>query len=237
MSKHLSHSDWLAISTCSFSVFLFVVSGFCLLFGWILFLAEPLSSLWKYFFLARIHCSVYIKNSLLAAKCMCNWVSYLFRCKSRLIKSFFIIACGLQTRAAYIFCFFTSSKRIDDAQLFIGYILSTKLSSHSIFFSITCTLRHKRDYDEQKAVVVVKHHCQGCQLTGTHEYANASQRLRQPMFKCGLQSMATYINYTISCALQSSEFGKHIIHYRKKQTRTLRIRKQMLQTMTSWNTP
>jgi len=56
------------------------------------------------------------------------------------------------------------------------------------------------------------------------------------MFKCGLESRAAYINYTISCALQSSEFGKHIIYYRKKQTKTLRIRKQILQTMTSWNT-
>jgi len=47
------------------------------------------------------------------------------------------------------------------------------------------------------------------------------------MFKCGLQSSPAYINYTISCALQSSEFGKRIIYYRKMQTRTLRIRKQI----------
>jgi len=32
----------------------------------------------------------------------------------------------------------------------------TTLFSHSIFFSITSTLRHRRDYDEQKAVVVVQ---------------------------------------------------------------------------------
>ena len=143
-----------------------------------LFLAESLTSLWKYFFLARIHCSVYIINSLLAANCMCSWVSYLFRCKSRFLKSFFIIACGLETRAAYIFCFFTSSKGIVDAQLFIGYILSTKLSFTFDFLQHHLHIRHKRDYDEQKAVVLVKHHYQGCQLTGTHEYANASQRLR-----------------------------------------------------------
>jgi len=30
-------------------VFLFVISGFCLLFGWMLFLAESLSSLWNIF--------------------------------------------------------------------------------------------------------------------------------------------------------------------------------------------
>jgi len=50
-----------------FPVFTFVISGFCLLFGWMLFLAESLSSFWKYFFLVKIHCSVYIINSLLAA--------------------------------------------------------------------------------------------------------------------------------------------------------------------------
>jgi len=27
-----------------------------------------------------------------------------------------------------------------------------------------CILRHRRDYDEQRADVVVKHHYQGCQL-------------------------------------------------------------------------
>jgi len=32
-----------------FSSVFVCISGFCLLFGWMLFLAEPLSSLWKYF--------------------------------------------------------------------------------------------------------------------------------------------------------------------------------------------
>jgi len=35
-------------------------------------------------------------------------------------------------------------------------------------------------------------------IRDTHEYANvanASQRLRYPMFKCGLQSRAAYINF------------------------------------------
>jgi len=139
------------------------------------------------------------------------------------------------------FCFFTLSKGIDDAQLFIGYVLSTKLffpigyssasralsvvgyvfTTNSPFafhsFQHNVHIRHRRDNDEHKTVVVVKHHYQGCQLTVTLEYANASQRLRQPMFKCGLQSMAACINYTISCGLQSSEFGKRIIYYRKQQ--------------------
>jgi len=37
--KHLSHSDWLVILACNFSGVLFVISGFCLLFAWMLFLA------------------------------------------------------------------------------------------------------------------------------------------------------------------------------------------------------
>jgi len=38
-----------------------------------LFLVKSLSSLWKYFFLVRLYCSVYILHSLLAASCMCSW--------------------------------------------------------------------------------------------------------------------------------------------------------------------
>ena len=41
---------------------MFVISGFCLLFGWMLFLAESLSSLWKYSFLVRTHCNVYVRG-------------------------------------------------------------------------------------------------------------------------------------------------------------------------------
>ena len=119
----------------------------------------------------------------------------------------------------------------------LSYSLATFCRPNSSFpFDIlqhNVHIRHRRDYDEHKAVVVVKHHYQGCQLTCTHEYTSASQRLRQPMFKCGLQSRVAYIKHTISCGLQSSEFGKHIIYNRKKQTRTLRIRKQILQTMMS----
>jgi len=40
---------------------------------------------------------------------------------------FLIISCGLQSRAAYIFYFFTLAKGIDDAQSFLGYVLSTEL--------------------------------------------------------------------------------------------------------------
>jgi len=47
---------------------------------------------------------------------------------------------GLQSRAAYIF-FFNLSKRLDDTQFFLGYVLLTKPSFRIIFplFSIMCT--------------------------------------------------------------------------------------------------
>jgi len=40
---------------------------------------------------------------------------------------FFVISCGLQSRAAYIFYFFTLSKGLDDALSFLHHVLSTKL--------------------------------------------------------------------------------------------------------------
>ena len=43
-SKHLSHSAWVAVWHFIFPVGLLVIFGFCLLFGWMLFLAESLSS-------------------------------------------------------------------------------------------------------------------------------------------------------------------------------------------------
>jgi len=46
---------------------------------------------------------------------------------------------GLQSKTAYIFLFLYLSKGIDDAQSFLDYILSTKLSSHSVTFSIVRT--------------------------------------------------------------------------------------------------
>jgi len=94
-----------------FPVFLFVISGFCLLFGWMLFLAESLSSLWKYFFLVRIHFSVYIINSLIAAKSTCIWASYLFDCKPQLIKFFFHDFIRLTIKGGLHFLFFLFIER------------------------------------------------------------------------------------------------------------------------------
>jgi len=57
----------------------------------------------------------------------------------------------------YIF-FSSLSKGRDDAQSFLGCVLSNKFSFRILFlhFTITCMLRHRKDYDEQKAVVVVR---------------------------------------------------------------------------------
>jgi len=52
--------------------------------------------------------------------------------------------------------FFILSKGLDSTQSFLDYILSTNsVSILFLLFSIMCTLRHRRDYDEQKAVVVM----------------------------------------------------------------------------------
>jgi len=94
-----------------------------------LFLAESLSSLWKYYFLVRMHCGVYIINSLLLSQltvCAVGHRIYLIVSPGLYCKVFVIIPCGLQSRAAYIFNVFTLSKGIDDAQSFLGYVLSNK---------------------------------------------------------------------------------------------------------------
>jgi len=62
---------------------------------------------------------------------------YLFDYKPRLIKHFFIISCGLQSRAAYILDLFTLSKSIDDVQSFLGCIFSTKLSFRILSSSVS----------------------------------------------------------------------------------------------------
>jgi len=53
------------------------------------------------------------------------------------------------------FLFFALSKGIDDAQSFLGYVLSTNSSFAFDFLQYQVHIRHRRDYDEQKAVVVV----------------------------------------------------------------------------------
>ena len=75
-----------------------------------------------------------------------TWLPCLLDCELRLM-FFFKILCSLQPRAACTSVSLPLSKGLDDAQSFLCYVLSTKFSFR-ILFSITCTLRHRRDYDE-----------------------------------------------------------------------------------------
>jgi len=122
-----------------FPVFLFVISGFCVLFGWMLILAESFSSLWKHFFLVRIHSSVYIINSLLAANHMCSCVPYLFDWKPRLIKVFHrFMPLAIKGGLHYLFFCFIGRYRWRSVFPWLSFA-DQILLSHSIFFSITCT--------------------------------------------------------------------------------------------------
>jgi len=53
--------------------------------------------------------------------------------------------------------FCTLFKAVNGTQSFLGHILSSKLSFRILFllFSIMCTLCHRKDYDEQKAVILI----------------------------------------------------------------------------------
>jgi len=54
----------------------------------------------------------------------------------------------------FLFLYFIERYRWRSVFHWLRFVDQTLLS-HSIFFSITCTLYHRRDYDIQKAVVVV----------------------------------------------------------------------------------
>ena len=56
-----------------------------------------------------------------------NCAPYLFDCKPRLIKLFSSIHAACNQGQLTFLIFFTLSKGIDDAQCFLGYVLSTKL--------------------------------------------------------------------------------------------------------------
>jgi len=90
-------------------------------------------------FLVRIHCSVYITNSLLAAYCMCRWVSGLFNCKPRLMK-FFLHFMRLKITGGlhFLFLYFIERHRWRSVFPWLSFV-DQALLSHSIFFSIMCT--------------------------------------------------------------------------------------------------
>jgi len=107
--------------------------------AWLRACAESLSSLWKYFFLVGIHCSVYIINSLLAANCMFSWAQHLFDCKPRFIQFFFHFM-RLTIKGdlhLLLFCFIEKHKW-HSAFPWLRFVHQILLT-HPIFFSITCT--------------------------------------------------------------------------------------------------
>jgi len=55
---------------------------------------------------------------------------------------------------SYIFFISIERYRLRSVFPWLRFVDQT-LFSHSVLFNMTCTLRHRRDYDEQKAVVVV----------------------------------------------------------------------------------
>ena len=87
------------------------------------------------------------------------WIQHLFDCKPRFVKFFspfhaaynqvrLTIKGGLQFLALYL---------IEGWRSVFPWLrfVDRSLITHSLLFSITCTLRYRREYDEQKAVVVV----------------------------------------------------------------------------------
>ena len=84
-------------------------------------------------------------------------LQYLFDYKLRLIKVFHHFM-----RLTF---FSLVYRKVWDTQSFLGYVLLTKPSFCIIFpfFSITCLLRHRRDYDERQ-LQWCEHYCQDCQL-------------------------------------------------------------------------
>ena len=109
--------------------------------------------------------------------------------KKNNIKFFFIISCGLQPRvtynSAYIF-FFSLLKALDNAQSFLGYVLLKVFTFY--LFTLQhhlhrCALHHRRDYDEQRTVVVVWTSSPGlpikCETRYTRKYPNVFGNLYQ----------------------------------------------------------
>jgi len=79
-----------------------------------------------------------------------NWVYHIYWIVSHGYNVFFIVLCGLESKATYVFYSLAYQKLTLSLAVFCQ-----PNSSYALLFSITCMLCHKRIYDEQKAVVVV----------------------------------------------------------------------------------
>ena len=134
-----------------------------------------------------------------------------------------IIRVGLQSRAVYIFYFFTLSKGRDDAKSFLGYVLSTKLSFR-IQFSLASIA-----YPSKQELWWTEGSCSGVNIitrvAKNTKHANAQKYLRGLGNLCSSvaynQGRLTLIFNTISCSLQSkAAYYQHIVMYRFKMKNT-----------------
>jgi len=105
------------------------------------------------------------------------WIQHLFDCKPCL--NFFFVLCGVWSRAAYRYTFslLPNSKKRYTFYLFtlsknrwrsvFPWLRFFRSNSLFLFYSPQhqVHIRHRRGCDEQKAVVVVKHYCQGYEHT------------------------------------------------------------------------
>jgi len=75
-----------------------------------------------------------------------------------------------QRRLAFLFLYPFERSTLD--QMTLSFSLATFCLPNSLFafssLQLHLNIVHRRDYDEQKAVVLVEHHNQGCQLKAKH---------------------------------------------------------------------
>ena len=117
-----------------------------------LFLAESLSSLWEHFFSVRY--TVVFLSYTLFSQLTARAAEHLFDCKPQIVK-YFIISSRLQSRPAYILISLLHRK----VYMTLSLSLATFCRPNSFlafdFLQHHVHIRHRRDYDKQKAVVVV----------------------------------------------------------------------------------
>ena len=134
------------------------------------------------------------------------------RLQAAVYKVYFIISCGLQSRAAYIFYSFTLSQDINDAQSFLGKFCRPNYYSAFDFLQHHVHIRHKRGYDKKTTVVVVQ---QQHQWYGKRTSTRTSRmHLRGFGNLCSStvynQGQLTLIFNTISCGLQSKAANNRV---------------------------
>jgi len=150
-----------------------------------LFLAESLSSLWEYFFFVR-YTVVFLSYTLFSQLTACA-AEYLFDCKPQIIKYVIISSC-LQSRPAYIL----NSLLYRKVYMALSLSLATFCRPNSLAFDFLhhhVHIRHRRDYDKQKTVVVVSTFILGLPVNGKRTSMRTSRMHLRGLKLClGIQS-------------------------------------------------